>query len=53
MSEAVTTAITAGCTAVAEGVTSGITTVLPLGMSVMALTMGIRITIGFFRSLAH
>lgn len=53
MSEAVITAIEEGCQNVVTGATSGITTVLPLGMALMALTMGIRISIGFFRSLAH
>lgn len=51
LSESVINAITDGCTQVANGATEAITAVLPLGMGVMALTMGIRIAVRFFRSL--
>lgn len=53
LSSEVITAITDGCSKVVSGATEGITAILPLGMSVMALTLGIRIAVGFFRSLAH
>ena len=49
----VTTAITQGCKNVVSGATEGITAVLPFGLEVMALTVGIRLAVGFFRSLAH
>lgn len=53
LSSDVITAITEGCQKVATGAVEGITAVLPLGLGVMALTLGIRIAIGFFRSLAR
>lgn len=53
LSSDVITAITEGCKKVATGAAEGITAVLPLGLGVMALTLGIRIAIGFFRSLAR
>ena len=49
----VTSAITEGCKNVVSGATEGITAVLPFGLEVMALTVGIRLAVGFFRSLAH
>lgn len=53
LSDEVITAITTGCQNVATGATQGITAILPMGMSIMALTLGVRIAVGFFRSLAH
>lgn len=53
LSSDVITAITVGCQKVATGAAEGITAVLPLGLGVMALTVGIRIAVGFFRSLAR
>lgn len=53
LSDEVITAITTGCQNVATGATQGITAVLPMGLTVMALTLGVRIAVGFFRSLAH
>lgn len=49
----ITSAITQGCKNVVTGATEGITAVLPFGLEVMALTVGIRLAVGFFRSLAH
>jgi hypothetical protein len=49
----ITSAITEGCKNVVTGATEGITAVLPFGLEVMALTVGIRLAVGFFRSLAH
>ena len=49
----ITSAITEGCKNVVTGATEGITAVLPFGLEVMALTVGIRLSVGFFRSLAH
>lgn len=46
-------AITKGCTDVVTGATEGITAVLPMGLQVMALTVGIGVAISFFRRLAH
>ena len=46
-------AITKGCTDVATGATEGITAVLPMGLQVTALTVGIGVAISFFRRLAH
>lgn len=51
LSEEVVKALTDGCSSVASGATEAITAVLPLGMGIMALTMGIRIAVSFFRSL--
>ncbi|MGN0328825.1 MAG: hypothetical protein ACI4D4_07570 [Lachnospira sp.] len=53
LSSGIISAITDGCTKVVNGATEGVSAILPLGMEVMALTLGIRIAIGFFRSLAH
>ena len=49
----ITSAITEGCKNVVTGATEGITAILPFGLEVMALTVGIRLAVGFFRSLAH
>lgn len=49
----ITSAITEGCKNVVSGATEGITAVLPFGLEVMALTVGIKLAVGFFRSLAH
>lgn len=46
-------AITKGCTDVSTGATEGITAVLPMGLQVMELTVGIGVAISFFRRLAH
>lgn len=46
-------AITKGCTDVVTGATEGITAVLPMGLQVMALTVGIALAVNFFRRLAH
>ena len=40
-------------TTVVNAITEGITAVLPLGLEVMALTVGITLAVNFFRSLAH
>lgn len=53
LGEKIINSITTGCQNVVSGATEGITAVLPLGLSVMALTVGIRLAVGFFRSLAH
>lgn len=53
MDEAVKTAITSGVTSVQNGVTDGVTAVLPGAMAIIALTMGIRICINFFKGVAH
>lgn len=45
--------ITKGCTDVVTGATEGITAVLPMGLQVMALTVGIALAVNFFRKLAH
>ncbi len=49
----ITSAITEGCKNVVTGATEGITAILPFGLQVMALTVGIKLAVGFFRSLAH
>ena len=49
----VVNAITKGCSDVVSGATEGITAVLPLGLQVMALTVGIALAVNFFRKLAH
>ena len=56
----ITTSITEGCKNVVSGATEGITSCssntvksYPFGLEVMALTVGIRLAVGFFRSLAH
>ena len=53
MSKAVKDAITSGVTSVQGGVTDGVTAVLPGAMAIIALTMGIRICINFFKGVAH
>ena len=49
----ITSAITEGCKNFVTGATEGITAILPFGLQVMALTVGIKLAVGFFRSLAH
>lgn len=53
MAEEIKTAITTACQSAVDVCKDGIVAVLPIGLSLMAITMGIRISIGFFRSLAN
>ena len=53
MDESIKTAITTACTTVVDTCKDGIIAVLPIGLGLMAITMGIRISVGFFRSLAN
>ena len=52
MDESIKTAITTACTTAVDTCKDGIVAVLPIGLGLMAITMGIRISVGFFRSLA-
>ena len=47
------TAITTACQSAVDVCKDGIVAVLPIGLSLMAITMGIRMAVGFFRSLAN
>lgn len=53
MSEEIKTAITTACQNAVDICKDGIVAVLPIGLSLMAITMGIRMAVGFFRSLAN
>ena len=53
MSEEIKTAITSACQNAVDICKDGIVAVLPIGLSLMAITMGIRMAVGFFRSLAN
>lgn len=52
MDENIRTAITTACQTAVDTCKDGIVAVLPIGLGLMAITMGIRISVGFFRSLA-
>ena len=52
MDESIKTAITTACQTAVDTCKDGIVAVLPIGLGLMAITMGIRISVGFFRSLA-
>lgn len=52
MNEAIKTAITTACQGAVDVCKDGIVAVLPIGLGLMAITMGIRISVNFFRSLA-
>ena len=41
------------CQSAVDVCKDGIVAVLPIGLSLMAITMGIRMAVGFFRSLAN
>ena len=43
----------AACQSAVDVCKDGIVAVLPIGLSLMAITMGIRMAVGFFRSLAN
>ena len=47
------TAITSGCQRIATGASEGIAAIVPMGLEVAAITIGLRIAFNFFRSLAH
>lgn len=47
------TAMTNGFSQVATDVSSVVATALPIGLGIMGLFLGIRLAIGFFRSVAH
>ena len=53
MDENIKTAITTACQTAVDTCKDGIIAVLPIGLGLMAITMGIRISVGFFRSLAN
>lgn len=53
MNEEIKTAITIACQNAVDICKDGIVAVLPIGLSLMAITMGIRMAVGFFRSLAN
>ena len=46
-------AVTTACQSAVDVCKDGIVAVLPIGLSLMAITMGIRMAVGFFRSLAN
>lgn len=52
MDENIKTAITTACQTAVDTCKDGIVAVLPIGLGLMAIIMGIRISVGFFRSLA-
>lgn len=52
MDENIKTAITTACQTAVDTCKDGIVAVLPIGLGLMAITMGIKISVGFFRSLA-
>ena len=52
MDENIKTAITTACQTAVDTCKDGIVAVLAIGLGLMAITMGIRISVGFFRSLA-
>ena len=53
MDENIKTAITTACQTAVDTCKDGIVVVLPIGLGLMAITMGIKISVGFFRSLAN
>lgn len=53
MAEEIKTAITSACQSAVDVCKDGIVAVLPIGLSLMAITMGIRLSVRFFRSLAN
>lgn len=53
MDESIKTAITTACTTAVDYCNDGIIAVLPIGLGLMAIRMGIRISVGFFRSLSN
>lgn len=53
MDENIKTAITTACQTAVDTCKDGIVAVLPIGLGLMAIIMGIRISVGFFRSLAN
>ena len=53
MDENIKTAITTACQTAVDTCNDGIVAVLPIGLGLMAITMGIKISVGFFRSLAN
>lgn len=53
MDENIKTAITTACQTAVDTCKDGIVAVLPIGLGLMAITMGIKISVGFFRSLAN
>ena len=53
MSTEIKTAITTACQSAVDVCKDGIVAVLPIGLSLMAITMGIRMAVGFFRILAN
>ena len=53
MDENIKTAITTACQTAVDTCKDGIIAVLPIGLGLMAITMGIKISVGFFRSLAN
>lgn len=53
MADEIKTAIVTACQSTVDVCKDGIVAVLPIGLSLMAITMGIRLAVGFFRSLAN
>ena len=53
MPEAIKTAITAGATDVKDYAVDGITAIIPIGMSILAIRMGISIVLNLFHSLTN
>lgn len=53
MDAGIKTAITTACQTAVDTCKDGIVAVLPIGLGLMAITMGIKISVGFFRSLAN
>lgn len=53
MPEAIKTAITTGATDVKDYAVDGIAAIIPIGMSILAIRMGIRIVLNLFHSLTN
>lgn len=51
--EAIQTALETAFTQVKTDVSGMVVKALPIGLGIMGLFMGIRLAIGFFRSIAH
>lgn len=53
MPEAIKTALTTGATDVKDYAIDGMSVIIPIGMSVLAIRMGIRIVLNLFHSLTN
>lgn len=53
MTEGMTTAFDTAITAVKTDFIANVTTALPVGLAIMGITLGLRLAIGFFKSITH